>query len=99
MQTFCCLKINILSLFDSNANIAGTMGREVNDEVENDQATLYMVDEHNYFHPTIKVKPVTVSNGITWSSDNKYMFYIDTPTRNIDVFDFKLGSGTIRKNF
>lgn len=75
------------------------MGNEVNEEVVKDQATLYMVNEHNYFHPTTKLKPVSISNGIAWTSDNKYMFYIDTPTRNIDVFDFKLERGTIRKNF
>lgn len=71
----------------------------MNEEVEQDQATLYMLDEHNYFLPATKLKPVTVSNGIAWSADNMYMFYIDTPTRNIDVLDFKLRKGTIRKIF
>lgn len=71
------------------------MGKEVGNDVDKDQATLYMLDEGNYLHPSHKVRPVSVSNGIAWTSDNKFMFYIDTPTGNIDVFNFDLEEGTI----
>ncbi|CAH2095369.1 unnamed protein product [Euphydryas editha] len=74
----------------------GTMGNEVNDRVEKDQGTLYMLTENNYINPETKVRPVSISNGIAWTADNKFMFYIDSPTRNVDVFDFDLETGSIK---
>jgi sugar lactone lactonase YvrE len=38
---------------------------------------------------------VTISNGIAWSLDNKKMYYIDSPTRKVFVFDFDLEKGEI----
>ncbi|CAB3233402.1 unnamed protein product [Arctia plantaginis] len=74
----------------------GTMGKEVKETVQPDQGTLYMMDSSNYVDPVPKVRPVTTSNGIAWTSDSKFMFYIDTPTRNIDVFDFDITNGSLR---
>lgn len=39
---------------------------------------------------------VTVSNGLAWSLDGSRLYYIDTPRRTIDAFDYDLAAGTIR---
>ncbi len=44
---------------------------------------------------TTVLEPVTCSNGIDWSLDERLMYYIDTGERRIDVFDFDLDGATI----
>ena len=39
---------------------------------------------------------ITISNGIVWSLDNKKMYFIDTPTMKVDVFDFDIASNNVR---
>jgi len=44
-----------------------------------------------------KVVPdLTVSNGIGWSLDKKIMYFIDSPTKRVDIFDFDLEGGELR---
>ena len=38
---------------------------------------------------------VSISNGIDWSDDGRLMYYVDTPTGSIDVFDFDAAEGAI----
>ena len=38
---------------------------------------------------------VTISNGMTWSPDYKTFYYIDTPTRVVQAFDYDLEAGAI----
>jgi sugar lactone lactonase YvrE len=40
---------------------------------------------------------VAVSNGTGWSPDGRLMYYIDSPTRRVDVFDFENGRALNRR--
>lgn len=42
---------------------------------------------------SVIVEGVTISNGVQWSADGRRVFYIDTPTRGVDVFDVDPGTG------
>ncbi|MGP4089453.1 SMP-30/gluconolactonase/LRE family protein [Streptomyces sp. KR55] len=42
---------------------------------------------------------VTVSNGTGWSPDGRLMYYVDSPTRRVDVFAFEDGRVSGRRPF
>ncbi len=37
---------------------------------------------------------VTISNGLQWSADGTLAYYVDTPTRRVDVFDYDGSNGS-----
>ena len=55
--------------------------------------SLYRLDRDGRVHSILP--DVTISNGIDWSADAQTMYYVDSPTRRIDMFDFDLASGAI----
>ena len=38
---------------------------------------------------------IRISNGLAWSTDYKTLYYIDTPTREVNAFDYDLSTGQI----
>jgi sugar lactone lactonase YvrE len=54
---------------------------------------LYRLDPDLTVHTMLT--GVTISNGLDWSLDGRRMYYVDSPTRRIDTFDFDMATGSI----
>lgn len=68
---------------------AGTMSRSRSEG----QAALYRLDADGRARRIIAA--TTISNGIGWSPDRSRMYFIDSLTYRIDVFDYDVASGAI----
>ena len=49
------------------------------------RGTVYLVTPNREIFELFS--PVSISNGVQWSSDGRRAFYVDSPTRRVDVFD------------
>jgi sugar lactone lactonase YvrE len=68
--------------------LAGTMAYDLSPHA----AALYRVEPDWSFGQI--VRDVTQSNGIAWSPDGGRMYFIDSATQGIDVFDYDAGTGS-----
>ncbi|MFW5822308.1 MAG: SMP-30/gluconolactonase/LRE family protein, partial [Tangfeifania sp.] len=68
---------------------AGTMNMNGKKEA----GTLYRLDPDSTVHAMIE--NVSTSNGIVWSADATKMYYIDTPTQKVMVYDYDNATGNI----
>jgi len=61
-------------------------------------AALFSLDSKNLKE---MVPNLTISNGMGWSVDQKTMYFIDSPTLRVDIFDFDLETGELgnRRSF
>ncbi|XP_002733440.1 regucalcin-like [Saccoglossus kowalevskii] len=63
------------------------------EEGELGQGTLYSIDkDHKVMSHFNNIRK---PNGIAWSPENDVMYYIDSPTRRIDAFNFDLEKGKL----
>jgi sugar lactone lactonase YvrE len=69
------------------AFIIGTMAH---DETPSRGSVYRVAPDH---HVEIVLRDVSISNGVQWSADGSRVYYIDTPTKRVDVFDFNSDSG------
>lgn len=69
---------------------AGTM-----DDIEGTEGagSLYVLDRD--MSVSRKIKDVTCSNGLAWSSDGQKFYFIDTPTKQVVSYDFDTKSANI----
>jgi sugar lactone lactonase YvrE len=65
----------------------GSMARDESDP----RAVLYRLDAD--LEVTAVLAGITVSNGIGWSLDGERMYYIDSATPQVDIFDYDTASG------
>jgi sugar lactone lactonase YvrE len=68
--------------------LAGTMAFDFSPQ----SAALYRVEPGWSFEPV--VRDVTQSNGIAWSPSGDRMYFIDSATQGVDVFDYDAGDGS-----
>lgn len=96
--------LNVTKSFHYNGNSTGTMGLEsINGSFQLGRGTLYMLNDTTCFQKLEPVVPnVSISNGLAWNDDNTRMFYIDSMTRQIALFDYDPGTASIcnfKKNY
>ena len=57
------------------------------------QSRLYRIDADR--RVCVMREGVTISNGLAWSADARALYYIDSPTRTVQAFEYDLEHGTI----
>jgi sugar lactone lactonase YvrE len=66
-------------------------------EQESNAGALYVLEEVGAsLVATQVIGDITVANGIDWSPDGRLMYYVDSPTQRVDVFDFEVDTGALR---
>lgn len=74
---------------------AGTMSMDENEGNGGSQpaGALYCLEGNGHVRKAFG--GVTISNGIAWSPDDRIMYYIDSPTKQVTAFDFDALTGEL----
>ncbi|XP_023940248.1 regucalcin [Bicyclus anynana] len=73
----------------------GTKGPQSGHHVQPDKAAFYSISQASFSRPRAHLRPVTISNGLTWALNNSVLYYIDSPTQKIEAFDFDPENGEL----
>lgn len=72
----------------------GTMGPEPEiGKLEKEKGTLYTLVNRN--EVKVHLTKVSISNGLAWNTKLKKMYYIDSPRRTVDQYDYNIEKGEI----
>ena len=71
---------------------ASGSGRCADDEAP-DRAALYRYDPDGTL--TTVLEPVSLSNGLGWAAGEQRMYYVDSPTKRVDVLDYDPETGEV----
>jgi sugar lactone lactonase YvrE len=76
---------------DANGRLwVGTMSRKFTDGA----GSFYSLDQDFKLHKHLD--QVTISNGMAWTKDNKTLYYIDSPTQQVNAYHFDLEKGLLQ---
>lgn len=76
---------------DANGRLwVGTMSKKFTDGA----GSFYSLDQDFKLHKHLD--QITISNGMAWTKDNKTMYYIDSPTQQVNAYHFDLEKGLIQ---
>lgn len=72
------------------------MGYEpVPGEVDMYKGSLYTIESKKQINT--KLSKVSIANGLAWDMKINKFYYIDSPTRKVDVYDFDIKTGAMCK--
>ncbi|MCF6409923.1 SMP-30/gluconolactonase/LRE family protein [Pseudalkalibacillus salsuginis] len=80
---------------DGKCDPAGRFWAGTIDEDRDGNAALYCLDTD--LSVTKKIADVSNSNGLVWSLDSEYFYYIDTPTQKVVRYEYDRLTGGIQK--
>jgi sugar lactone lactonase YvrE len=89
-------KVDGVRFNDASVDPAGRVwvGSMHNEETK-PLGALYRLDPGGVLTPA--VPGATVSNGLGWSPDGSRLYYADSPTKRVDVFDYDQATGEVQR--